>query len=76
MCYSVCLVAGALPPISGSIGRVLSTPGTLGDAHSLVIGQKAVPNQFAHPSRPVAITPSLPVTGWLGWLDVDTGQQV
>lgn len=76
MCYSACLVAVALPPISGSIGRVLSTPGTLGDAHSLVIGQTAVPNQFAHPSRPVAITPSLPVDWLAGWLDVDTGQQV
>lgn len=50
-------------------------PGDLGDAHSLVIGQTALPNQFAHQYRPVALAPSLPVTV-TGWLAFDTGHQV
>lgn len=43
-------------------------PGDLGDAHSFLIGHTALPNQFAHPSRPMTLAPSLPATGWLaGW---------
>lgn len=50
-------------------------PGDLGDAHSLLIGQMALPNQFAHPSRPVtpcrpryqrlAVCLSVCLAGWL-----------
>lgn len=47
-------------------------PGDLGDEYGFLIGRMVLPDQFAHPSRPIAVAPSLPdlsVTGWLaGWL--------
>lgn len=55
-------------------------PGDLGDEYSFLIGRLVLPDQFAHPSRPIAVAPSLPdlsVTGWLaGWHSTRANERV
>lgn len=53
-------------------------PGDLGDAHSFLIGQTALPNLFNHqpgPSTSSPSSPSLPLTG-ASWPAFDTASQL